>query len=101
MEKTAMENLEAKISLVLERYSWIKEENNSIKEENSTLKSELTELKMLLETKEKELLSIKENDELKDLELDEMAERIEKIVEESNKAVEEQHAHGKSKLNPF
>jgi len=48
---------------------------------------------MLLETKEKELLSIKENEELKDLELEEMAERIEKIVKESDSVAEEsQHA---------
>ena len=93
MEKTAMENLDTKISLVLERYTWIKKENNSIKEENSKLKSELTELRATLEAKEKELLLSKENDELKDLELDEMAERIEKIVEEGDVTVVDNHQH--------
>jgi len=94
MEKTVMENLEAKISLVLERYSWLKKENNSIKEENGKLKSELTDLRALVELKEKELLSLKENDELKDLELEEMAERIEKIVEEGDVAVvSDNHQH--------
>jgi len=94
MEKTVMENLEAKISLVLERYSWLKKENNSIKEENGKLKSELTDLRALVELKEKELLSLKENDELKDLELEEMAERIEKIVEEGDvSVVSDNHQH--------
>jgi len=93
MEKTAMENLETKISLVLERYTWIKKENNSLKEESSKLKLELTELRATLESKEKEVLLLKENDELKDLELDEMAERIEKIVEESDVTVVENHQH--------
>ena len=93
MEKTAMENLDTKISLVLERYTWIKKENNSIKEENSKLKSELTELRATLEAKEKELLLSKENDELKDLELDEMAERIEEIVEEGEVTVVSNHQH--------
>jgi len=78
----------------LRRYSWLKKENNSIKEENGKLKSELTDLRALVELKEKELLSLKENDELKDLELEEMAERIEKIVEEGDVAVvSDNHQH--------
>jgi len=93
MKKTAIENLDAKISLILERYSWIKKENNSIKEESSKLKSELTELRALVESKEKELSLLKENDELKDLELDEMAERIEKIVKKSDTVAVENHQH--------
>jgi len=94
MKKTAMENLDTKISLILERYTWIKKENNSIKEEKSKLKSELTELRAALESKEKEVLLLKENDELKDLELEEMAERIEKAVKvnEINVADNQKHA---------
>jgi len=93
MNKTVMENLDTKISLILERYSWIKKENTSIKEESSKLKSELTELRATLESKEKEILMLKENEELKDLELEEMAERIEKAVKVDETTVVENQKH--------
>ena len=93
MKKTAMENLDTKISLILERYTWIKKENNSVKEESSKLKSELTELKATLESKDKEILMLKENDELKDLELEEMAEKIEKAVKADETIVVDNHQH--------
>jgi len=93
MNKTAMENLDTKISLILERYTWIKKENNSIKEESSKLKSELTELRATLESKEKEVLLLKENEELKDLELEEMAEKIENAVKVDETTIVDNHQH--------
>jgi len=93
MKKIAIENLDAKISLILERYNWIKKENNSVKEESSKLKSELTELKAALEAKDKEILILKENDELKDLELEEMAEKIEKAVKVDETTEVDNHQH--------
>ena len=74
--KTVLEDLDAKISLILERYNWIKKENVSIKEENAQLKRELESLTLLLKEKTETITRLKEDDELKDLELEDIAYRI-------------------------
>ncbi len=67
--KTALEALSSKISLILEKY-------NELKEENRTLKEELNGTKEQLQIQHEEILKLKEEDELKDLELEEIALRI-------------------------
>lgn len=67
--KTALEALSSKISLILEKY-------NELKEENYTLKEELNATKEQLQIQHQEILKLKEEDELKDLELEEIALRI-------------------------
>ena len=61
-DKTALENLNAKISLVLERYSYLKRENIRLREENSKLLSELSSVKELLMEKREEIVSLKEKE---------------------------------------
>ena len=61
-KKTALEELDIKISLILERYELLKEKNSELEKENLKLKENLVKLK--------------DEDELKDLELEEIAVKI-------------------------
>jgi len=61
-KKTALEELDIKISLILERYELLKEKNSDLEKENLKLKENLVKLK--------------DEDELKDLELEEIAVKI-------------------------
>ena len=74
--KTVLEDLDAKISLILERYTWLKKENVSIKEENAQLRRELESLTLILKEKTETITKLQEDDELKDLELEDIASRI-------------------------
>jgi len=58
--KTALENLDAKISLILERYTYLKRENARLREENSKLVAKLNATKELLVEKREEIVSLKE-----------------------------------------
>ena len=60
--KTALENLDAKISLILERYSYLKRENIRLREENSKILAELRSIKELLMEKREEILRLKERE---------------------------------------
>jgi len=71
--KTAIEDLGSKISLILEKY-------NELKEENSSLKEELASTKASLEVERQTVAKLKEEDELKDLELEEIALKIGEIM---------------------
>jgi len=71
--KTAIEDLGSKISLILEKY-------NELKEENSALKEELASTKASLETERQTVAKLKEEDELKDMELEEIALKIGEIM---------------------
>lgn len=71
--KTAIEDLSSKISLILEKY-------NELKEENSSLKEELASTKASLEVERQTVAKLKEEEELKDLELEEIALKIGEIM---------------------
>ena len=59
IKKTALEILDAKISLILERYSYLKRENTRLREDNAKLMSELSSTKELLVKKREEIVSLK------------------------------------------
>ncbi len=71
--KTVIEDLGSKISLILEKY-------NELKEENSILKEELASTKASLEVERQTVAKLKEEEELKDLELEEIALKIGEIM---------------------
>lgn len=88
--KTVLEDLDAKISLILERYNYLKSENMRLKEDNSKILMELTSAKELITLKTEELSRLKEDEELKDLELEDIALRISQVLgisQEEEKAV--------------
>jgi len=58
--KKALENLDAKISLILERYSYLKRENGRLREENSELIAKLNKTRELLLEKREEIVKLKE-----------------------------------------
>ena len=72
--KTALEELDSKISLILEKYEALKEENRRLKVTISSTKETETQLRQ-------ELTKLKEEDELKELELEDIALRISKSME--------------------
>ena len=73
MNKTVLEELDSKISLMLEKYDKLKEENSLLQETISS--SRETEARL-----RQEILKLKEEDELKDLELEDIALRISKSM---------------------
>jgi len=73
MNKTVLEELDSKISLMLEKYDKLKEENYLLQETISS--SRETEARL-----RQEILKLKEEDELKDLELEDIALRISKSM---------------------
>ena len=72
--KTVLEELDAKISLVLEKYDALKEENRLLKETINSNREIEARLRQ-------EVLKLKEEDEMKDLELEDIASRIGKSIE--------------------
>ena len=76
INKTVLEDLDAKISLILERYTLLKNENTSLKGNNNELQEEIESLNLLVAEKNQIIHRLKENDELKDLELEDIALRI-------------------------
>jgi len=73
INKTVLKELDTKISLVLEKYNKLKEENERLQEIITA--SRETESKL-----RQEIATLKKADELKDLELEEIALRIGKTV---------------------
>ena len=71
--KTVLEELDTKISLILEKYIELKEENRLLKESIAGTKE--TEAKL-----RGEILKLQEEDELKELELEEISLRIERSI---------------------
>jgi len=78
--KTAIEDLDAKISLILERYNHLKSENIQLREANSDILRELNVAQALITTQNQEIFRIKEDEELKDLELEDIAHRINQVL---------------------
>lgn len=71
--KTALEELDSKITLILEKYDALKEQNRRL--EASLLVSKESEAKL-----QQELNKVKEEEELKELELEDIALRIGKSL---------------------
>ena len=69
VNKTVLEVLDQKITLMVEKYEALKEENKILNE--TIISNRETEARL-----RQEILKLKEEDELKDLELEEIAERI-------------------------
>ena len=78
--KTVLEDLDAKISLILEKYTLLRNENISLKDENIKLKSDFNLLKEAFQAKNKEIEQLQEEDELKDLELEDIVHKISKAM---------------------
>ena len=76
--KTALENLDAKISLILERYSYLKRENRRLREENSKLIAKLNATKELLIEKREEVVTLKEKDIVVKREIPPIKEEVDK-----------------------
>ncbi|CAA6817279.1 MAG: Unknown protein [uncultured Sulfurovum sp.] len=73
IKKTVLEELDNKISLILEKHNELKEENRLLKE--TLVSSRETEARL-----RQEILKLKEEDEMKDLELEDIALRISKSM---------------------
>jgi len=73
INKTVLEELESKISLMIEKYDKLKEENQLLNE--TIISNRDTEARL-----RQEILKLKEEDELKDLELEDIASRISKSI---------------------
>ena len=67
--KTALEELDSKITLILEKYEILKEENRKLKESIESNRETEGELR-------KEILKLREEEELRILEIEDIAERI-------------------------
>ena len=74
--KTILEALDSKITLVLEKYEELKEENRRLKE--SIASNIETEAQL-----RQEILKLREEEELKDLELEDIAQRISRAIEKN------------------
>ena len=74
-QRTAIEELDIKITLILERYELIKEENRKLKETISINKETEAELR-------NEILKLREEEELKELEIEDIAKRISQTLGE-------------------
>jgi len=79
-KKTVLEDLDAKISLILEKYTLMKGEKLSLEEENNRLKSDFNLLKEAFQAKNQEIEKLQEEEELKDLELEDIVHRINKVI---------------------
>ncbi|RUM71468.1 MAG: hypothetical protein DSZ07_00355 [Sulfurovum sp.] len=80
IKKTVLEDLDAKISLILEKYTLMKSEKLSLEEENKRLKSDFNLLKEAFQAKNQEIEKLQEEEELKDLELEDIVHRINKVI---------------------
>lgn len=73
IKKTVLEELDAKISLILEKYIELKEENRLLKESVDSNRDTEARLRG-------EILRLQEEDELQELELEEISLRIERSI---------------------
>ncbi len=71
VKNTALEELDSKISLMIEKYEQLKEENRLLKEKVAA--SDAVEARL-----NQEIARLKEEDEMKDLELEDIALRVAK-----------------------
>jgi SMC interacting uncharacterized protein involved in chromosome segregation len=71
--QTALEDLSAKVSLVIEKYS-------RVRDENIMLSQALAETKKKVEELNQEILRLQENEELKELEIEEIAQKLGKLI---------------------
>ena len=70
---TPLEELSSKISLVAEQFT-------RVSNENVELKKELEELKVQLAQKDKELVKLREDSELLDMEIEEINDKISRLL---------------------
>lgn len=73
VRNTALEELDSKISLMIENYEQLKEENRLLKEKVAI--SDVVEARL-----NQEIARLKEEDEMKDLELEDIAMRVAKTL---------------------
>ena len=71
--KTVLEELGTKISLLVEKY-------NREKEKNRILSEELSRLKNKLEEQKEKIIALKEDEELRDMEIDDISQKIGKLL---------------------
>jgi uncharacterized coiled-coil DUF342 family protein len=71
--QTALEDLSAKVSLVIEKYTRIKDENMMLSEALSESKKKVEELNQ-------EILKLQEYQEQRDVEIDEIAQKLGKLL---------------------
>jgi peptidoglycan hydrolase CwlO-like protein len=71
--QTALEELSAKILLLLEKY-------NKMKDENLQLSKELEDAKKKIEEQSLEIVRLQEEDELKIMEIEDITQRITKML---------------------
>jgi chromosome segregation ATPase len=72
-EKSTVEKLADKVSLAVEKY-------NEVTAKNATLTEELAAAKAKIEAKDKEILELTEQNEMKELEIEEIVSKIESIL---------------------
>ncbi len=71
--QSIVEKLSDKVSLVATKYS-------TLKDENSALNDEVTTLNATIELKNKEIAELKEQNEMKELEMEDIISRVESIL---------------------
>jgi hypothetical protein len=71
--QTALEELSAKILLLVEKY-------NKVKEENILLSEELANSRKKIEEQKVEILKLQEEDELKNMEIEDITQKITKML---------------------
>jgi len=70
---TALEDLSTKISLLVEKY-------NRVKDENIMLSEELAEIKKTVEEQNQEILRLQEEEELRMMEIEDITQKIMKLL---------------------
>jgi SMC interacting uncharacterized protein involved in chromosome segregation len=71
--QTALEELSAKVMLLIEKY-------NKTKDEHDNLINQIESLKKIIEEQKLEILKLKEEDELKNMEIEELTQKITKLL---------------------
>ena len=71
--QTSAESLNAKVTLLIEKYTRVRDENIMLSEALAESKKEIASLK-------EEMVVLKENDELKDMELEDISDKITKFL---------------------
>jgi SMC interacting uncharacterized protein involved in chromosome segregation len=71
--QTALEELSAKISLIVEKYS-------RIKDENIMLSEALAETKKKVEEQNQEILRLQEEEELREMEIEDITQKIGRLL---------------------
>ena len=71
--QTALEDLSVKVTLIIEKY-------NRIKDENIMLSQALAESKKKVEELNEEILKLQEHEELRDMEIDDIAQKLGKLL---------------------